>query len=139
MRAWGEAGRLSMVEVDQARQDEVQSRDGLLQAEQNYAAQLDDFKFFLGLPPHWLIREPYIPVAHRPPLLRAADLGLHAGPGPPPVRPAARARHGGIGPAPARLRRRAPLSRHPVPARLHAVLRMDNLRRTAVMMRRNNR
>jgi len=49
--AWGEAGRMSMVEVDQARQDEVQSRDDLLQAEQNYAAQLDDFKFFLGLPP----------------------------------------------------------------------------------------
>jgi outer membrane protein TolC len=49
--AWGEAGRLSLVEVDQARQDEVDSRDTLLQAEQNFRAQLDDFKFFLGLPP----------------------------------------------------------------------------------------
>ena len=49
--AWGEAGRLSLVEVDQARQDEVDSRDSLLQAEQDFRAQLDDFKFFLGLPP----------------------------------------------------------------------------------------
>lgn len=30
----------------------------------------------LGLDPHWLIREPYIPVVNRPGLLRAAELGL---------------------------------------------------------------
>jgi outer membrane protein TolC len=49
--AWGQAGRMSDVEVDQARQQEVQSRDSLIQAEQDYQSQLDDFKFLLGLPP----------------------------------------------------------------------------------------
>lgn len=36
---------------------------------------------FLGLPPGWLIREPYVPVVNRPGVVRAADLGLmaHAG------------------------------------------------------------
>jgi outer membrane protein TolC len=49
--AWGQAGRMSDVEVDQARQQEVQSRDQLIQAEQDYQSQLDDFKFLLGLQP----------------------------------------------------------------------------------------
>ncbi len=33
----------------------------------------------LGLDPRWMIREPYIPVANRPGVLRAADLGLRVG------------------------------------------------------------
>ena len=49
--AWGQAGRMSDVEVDQARQQEVESRDELIQAEQDFQSQLDDFKFLLGLPP----------------------------------------------------------------------------------------
>ena len=49
--AWGQAGRMSDVEVDQARQAEVDARDSLIQAEQDYQSQLDDFKFLLGLPP----------------------------------------------------------------------------------------
>ena len=36
---------------------------------------------FLGLTPYWMIREPYIPVVNRPGLIRAADLGIHAGRG----------------------------------------------------------
>lgn len=35
---------------------------------------------FLGLEPRWLIREPYLPVVNRPGVLRASELGLHAGP-----------------------------------------------------------
>ncbi|MFW6081609.1 MAG: ASKHA domain-containing protein [Desulfosalsimonas sp.] len=31
---------------------------------------------FMGLPPQWIIREPYIPAVNRPPVLRADDLGL---------------------------------------------------------------
>jgi uncharacterized 2Fe-2S/4Fe-4S cluster protein (DUF4445 family) len=31
---------------------------------------------FLNLDPHWICREPYIPVVNRPPITRAADLGL---------------------------------------------------------------
>ena len=34
----------------------------------------------LGLPPRWIIREPYIPVVNRPELLTAAELGLVASP-----------------------------------------------------------
>jgi uncharacterized 2Fe-2S/4Fe-4S cluster protein (DUF4445 family) len=37
--------------------------------------------FFLGLNPHWLIREPYIPVQNRPGLVRAKELGIVANPG----------------------------------------------------------
>jgi uncharacterized 2Fe-2S/4Fe-4S cluster protein (DUF4445 family) len=36
--------------------------------------------FFLGLEPRWIIREPYIPVVNRPGVLKAADLGIRAGP-----------------------------------------------------------
>ncbi len=31
---------------------------------------------FLGLPPCWMIREPYIPAVNRPPVIRAAEIGL---------------------------------------------------------------
>ena len=34
----------------------------------------------MGLNPHWIIREPYIPVVNRPGVLRAQDLGLDAAP-----------------------------------------------------------
>jgi outer membrane protein TolC len=48
--ALAEAGRLSDVQLDQARQDELSSTNRVIQEEQRYAAQLDAFKFFLGLP-----------------------------------------------------------------------------------------
>ena len=32
--------------------------------------------FFLGLDPHWICREPYIPVLNRPGLIRATEIGL---------------------------------------------------------------
>ncbi len=35
----------------------------------------------LGLNPHWIIREPYIPVLNRPGLLKAEDVGIRAGRG----------------------------------------------------------
>ena len=35
---------------------------------------------FLGLNPHWIIREPYIPVVNRPGVLIAADLGINIAP-----------------------------------------------------------
>ena len=36
---------------------------------------------FLGLPPQWMIREPYIPVVNRPGLLKARELGFTIHPG----------------------------------------------------------
>jgi outer membrane protein TolC len=48
--ALGESGRLSAIEVDQARQQELTSRDDLVQARQRYESLLDAFKPFLGLP-----------------------------------------------------------------------------------------
>ena len=44
------AGRLSDIQVDQARQDELQSRERLISEEQRYDDALDAFKLFLGLP-----------------------------------------------------------------------------------------
>jgi uncharacterized 2Fe-2S/4Fe-4S cluster protein (DUF4445 family) len=35
---------------------------------------------FMGLSPHWIIREPYIPVINTPGLERASELGLHLNP-----------------------------------------------------------
>jgi uncharacterized 2Fe-2S/4Fe-4S cluster protein (DUF4445 family) len=35
---------------------------------------------FLGLNPHWIIREPYIPVINKPDVLKAAELGLQVNP-----------------------------------------------------------
>ncbi len=34
----------------------------------------------MGLPPHWIIREPYIPVVNKPDSIAASDLGLTANP-----------------------------------------------------------
>lgn len=49
--ALAEAGRMSDIEMDQARQQELSSVDQLIQEEQRLADLMDDFKFFLGLPP----------------------------------------------------------------------------------------
>jgi len=48
--ALAESGRLSAIEVDQARQDELRSRDRLVQERQRYESLIDGFKVFLGLP-----------------------------------------------------------------------------------------
>ena len=48
--ALAEGGRLSDVDVDQARQDELSSTSRLIVQEQSYLSQVDDFNFFLGLP-----------------------------------------------------------------------------------------
>ncbi len=48
--ALAEAGRLSDIQVDQARQDELSSRDNLIQIQEGFQQQLDSFKLFLGLP-----------------------------------------------------------------------------------------
>lgn len=45
------AGRMSDIQMDQARQDELNSIDRLIQEEQRLSELMDDFKFFLGLPP----------------------------------------------------------------------------------------
>jgi len=45
-----EAGRLSDIELGQARQDELRSRNDLLDAQAGYDRQLDEFAIFLGLP-----------------------------------------------------------------------------------------
>lgn len=45
------AGRISGIEVDQARQDELRARDRWIGARQEYEASLDRFKTTLGLPP----------------------------------------------------------------------------------------
>lgn len=37
-------------------------------------------QLLLGLSPHWLIREPYIPVVNRPGLISAADIGIQLNP-----------------------------------------------------------
>ncbi|MEM1452464.1 MAG: TolC family protein [Planctomycetota bacterium] len=48
--ALAEAGRLSEVQADQARQDELRSRNRLVILQGNTERQLDTFKVFLGLP-----------------------------------------------------------------------------------------
>lgn len=48
--ALAESGRLSDIEVGQAQQNELRSRNQLIEARARLATQLDDFKFFLGLP-----------------------------------------------------------------------------------------
>ncbi len=45
-----EAGRLSDIQVDQARQDELRSRNRLLDVQRGLDTALDEFKLFLGLP-----------------------------------------------------------------------------------------
>jgi outer membrane protein TolC len=44
------AGRLTDIQVDQARQDELSAEDRLVAARRDLEAALDDFKFALGLP-----------------------------------------------------------------------------------------
>jgi outer membrane protein TolC len=48
--ALAEAGRLSKIELGQARQNELSSRANLLTAKENLAKALDDLKLFMGLP-----------------------------------------------------------------------------------------
>ena len=48
--AFAEAGRVSDIDVDQARQDELRAQDSVIAARRDLANALDDFKFFLGLP-----------------------------------------------------------------------------------------
>ncbi len=48
--ALAEAGRLSDIEVGQARQNELRSANDLLSAQERFERQLDDFKLFLGVP-----------------------------------------------------------------------------------------
>jgi outer membrane protein TolC len=48
--ALAEAGRLTDIQVDQARQDEFSAEDRLVAAQRDLAAGLDDLKFVLGLP-----------------------------------------------------------------------------------------
>lgn len=48
--AFAEAGKLSDLESAEAAQDLISSQNRLLSLEANYQAQLDNFKFFLGLP-----------------------------------------------------------------------------------------
>jgi outer membrane protein TolC len=49
--ALAESGRLSDIQVDQARQDELRSRDRLISETARLAELQDQFKLFLGLPP----------------------------------------------------------------------------------------
>jgi outer membrane protein TolC len=49
-QALAEAGLVSGIEVDQARQNELSATNRVIDAEQDLASQLDDFKLFLGLP-----------------------------------------------------------------------------------------
>ena len=35
----------------------------------------------MGIDPHWIIREPYIPVVNKPGVLKAADLGIRVNDG----------------------------------------------------------
>jgi outer membrane protein TolC len=48
--ALAESGRLSEIEVDQARQDELRSRNRLVEERQRQETLIDSFKLFLGLP-----------------------------------------------------------------------------------------
>ncbi len=50
-KALAEAGRLSVIELGQARQNELRSQNDLLTAQQRLDQSLDQFKLFLGLPP----------------------------------------------------------------------------------------
>lgn len=49
-RALADAGRLSDIDVGQARQDELSSRNNLLTAQERLQRDIDSFKLFLGLP-----------------------------------------------------------------------------------------
>ena len=49
-QAFAEAGKLSDLEASEAAQDLISSQNRLLSLEANFETQLDNFKFFLGLP-----------------------------------------------------------------------------------------
>jgi len=48
--AFSQAGRVSDIEVDDARQNELSAETRVIEAQQSLDASLDDFKFWLGLP-----------------------------------------------------------------------------------------
>ncbi|MBW1997614.1 MAG: TolC family protein [Deltaproteobacteria bacterium] len=50
-RRMADAGRVSEVQVDQARQNELRARNRWIRAQEDYKRSLDFFKFLLGLPP----------------------------------------------------------------------------------------
>jgi outer membrane protein TolC len=54
-RRLADAGRIQEIEVDQAVQNELSSRQRWITATQSYKRQLDSFKTFIGLPPDALI------------------------------------------------------------------------------------
>jgi outer membrane protein TolC len=54
-RRLADAGRIQEIEVDQAVQNELSSRQRWIAATQSYKKQLDSFKTFIGLPPDALI------------------------------------------------------------------------------------
>ncbi len=54
--ALAESGRLSDIQVDQARQDELRSRDRLISESAQLERLLDQFKLFLSLPPQVELR-----------------------------------------------------------------------------------
>ncbi|MDF1837618.1 MAG: TolC family protein [Planctomycetota bacterium] len=47
-----EAGQLSDIQADQARQEELRSNNRLVELRGDFERQLDDFKLFLGMPPN---------------------------------------------------------------------------------------
>ena len=49
-KSLAEAGRLSDIQVDQARQDELRSENQILAQQADLQRRIDDFKLFLGLP-----------------------------------------------------------------------------------------
>ena len=50
-RRLADANRMSQIQVDQAKQAELQGRERWISAQQSYARQLDSFRVTLGLPP----------------------------------------------------------------------------------------
>lgn len=81
--SFAEAGRLSDIEVDQARQDELRAETRVVDAQRGLEAALDEFNLFLGLPtetPLALAEEPVAPPAEedalRPTEEEAARIAL---------------------------------------------------------------
>ena len=54
----GRAGRLSEIQVDQARQDELRARDRVITAQARFESQLDRFLESIGLPPDLPVEVP---------------------------------------------------------------------------------
>ncbi len=69
-----EAGKLSDIQSDQAKQDELRSTNRLVELNGDLERQLDDFKLFLGLPPNLEIeldRDEFLQLTDNAPLLDA--------------------------------------------------------------------